>query len=98
MTKLIVTPIDMNARGSFRERQKLLRAFAALQEAPGSANVAAMVAAYDEFETLVAAHAETDDGTPVADALDSASANDFDHLLGALLSKQETVPPVKSAS
>ena len=98
MTKLIVTPIDMAAPGSYRERQKLLRAFAVLQDAPQATNVAMMLGAYDEFETLVAAHAETDDGTPVADALDAASANDFDRLLGALLSKQETVPPANSAS
>ena len=98
MTRLIVTPIDMAATGSYRERQKLLRAFAALQDAPKSTNVSAMVTAYDEFEALIAAHAETDDGTPVAEALDGASANDFDRLLGALLSKQETVPNPSGAS
>jgi len=98
MTKLIVTPIDMAAPGSYRERQKLLRAFAALQDAPKAANVTTMLAAFDQFEALIAAHAETDDGTSVAEALDGASANDFDQLLGALLSKQETVPNPSGAS
>jgi hypothetical protein len=98
MTKLIVTPINMNARGSFRERQKLLRAFAALQDAPKSTNVGAMVSAYDEFEALIAAHAETDDGKTVAEALELASATEFDQLLGALLAKAETVPNPSGAS
>jgi hypothetical protein len=33
MTKLIVTPIDMSAPGSYRERKELLKAFAAFQDA-----------------------------------------------------------------
>jgi ABC-type branched-subunit amino acid transport system substrate-binding protein len=98
MTKLIVTPIDMAARGSYRERQKLLRAYAALQESQKATDISAMAAAFDAFEVLIAAHAQTDDGSTVAEALEMASANDFDLLLGALLGRGETIPPVNSVS
>ena len=98
MTKLIVAPIDMAARGSYRERQKLLHAYAALQEAQKATEIAGMVSAFDTFEALISAHATTDDGTTVAEALEMCSANDFDLLLGALLGRGETIPPVSSAS
>ena len=98
MTKLIVTPIDMTARGSFRERQRLLRAYAAMQSATGSADVTGLAQAFEDFETLVTQHAATDDGSTVAEALELASANEFDQLLSALLAKAETVPNPSGAS
>ena len=98
MTKLIVTPIDMTARGSYRERQRLLRAYSAMQESQKMSDVAGLTSAFDEFERLVSAHATTDDGSTVGEALEMASANEFDLLLGALLGRAETIPPVSSAS
>jgi len=92
MTKLIVTPIDMAAPGSYRERQQLLRAYATFQDAQVSSDVGAISAAFETFEELVTAHAETDDGSTVAEALEMASANEFDALLTALLGRRETVP------
>ena len=98
MTKLLVTPIDMAAKGSYRERQRLLHAYGALQESQKHTDIGEMSRAFDAFEALISAHATTDDGSTVAEALEQASANDFDLLLGALLGRGETIPPVNSAS
>lgn len=97
MTKLIVTPIDMAAKGSYGERKRLLRAIRDLNVAKDTNDIGALVDAYDTFEALVTQHLETDDGTPVGEALEQASAEEFDQLLGALL-QRETVPNSNSAS
>ena len=95
MTKLIVTPIDMSAAGSYVQRKRLVRTIARLQGAQEKQRAAEMVGAFDDLEALVTAHLETDDGTPVADALEQLSANDFDQMVGALVGA-ETVPNPKS--
>ena len=96
MTKLIVAPIDMAAAGSYAQRKRLVRAIAHLQDAQEKQRAVEMVGAFDDLEALVTAHLETDDGTPVADALEQLSANDFDQMVGALVTV-ETVPNPKSA-
>lgn len=95
MTKLIVTPIDMAAPGSYAERKKLLRAAAQIQQAQKSNSIADMVDALDALEALIKPHLQTDDGSPVAEALEQLSANEFDNLIGALVGG-ETIPNVKS--
>jgi len=97
MTKLIVTPIDMSAPGSYRERKELLKAFAAFQDAQRESDIRQMMGALETLEGLVCSHAETDDGSTVAEALEMASADDFDQLIGALVAT-ETVPNPSSAS
>ena len=92
MTKLIVTPIDMSAPGSYRERKRLLHAYAKMQKAQESTDIDGLLAAFETFEALVVVHAETDDGSTVAEALEMASADEFDALLTALLGDAETVP------
>jgi hypothetical protein len=96
MTQLIVTPIDMAAKGSFRLRKRLLAAYADMQEAIASNNVRGLTAAYDAIEAMVVDRLETDDGTPVAEALEDASAEQFDRLMGGLLG-EPTIPNSKSA-
>ena len=96
MTKLIVTPIDMAAPGSYAQRKRLIRAIAKLQDAQEKQRVADLADGLDTLEALVTAHLETDDGTPVGEALEQLSANEFDNLLGALVTT-ETVPNPKSA-
>jgi hypothetical protein len=98
MTKLTVTPIDMAAKGSYRERQRVWKLYSAIQDAQKTIDIGALAAAFDDLETLVARHAVTDDGTPISDALDDLSAEEFDALMGALLGRGETVPNPKSAS
>lgn len=97
MTQLIVTPIDMSARGSFKLRKKLLTAYADMQEAIKSNDIRALTAAYDTIEAMVRDRLETDDGTPVADALEEASAEQFDQLMGGLLG-EPTIPNARSAT
>ena len=97
MTQLIVTPIDLTAPGSFLQRKRLLRAVAALQEAQKAGDVAGVLDGYEQLESLVREHLETDDGTPVEEALEQCSAADFDKLANALMSG-ETVPNSKSAT
>jgi hypothetical protein len=97
MTKIIVTPIDMSAPGSYKARKQLLRTYAGLQEAQTSGDLRALAEALDAVEALVVAHAETDDGATVAAALEDASAEDFDALLIAIISG-ETIPNTSSAT
>ena len=92
MTKLIVTPIDMSAPGSYRERKRLLHAYAEMQKAQKSTDIDGLLAAFETFEAMVVVHAETDDGSTVAEALEMASADDFDALVRGLLGNRETVP------
>ena len=96
MTKLIVTPIDMAARGSYAERKRLLRAIAKVQEAQKNERVADLADGLDALEALMTARLETDDGTPIGEALEQLSANEFDKLVGALVTR-ETIPNPKSA-
>jgi len=99
MTKIIVTPIDMSARGSYRERQKLMRLWAQVGTVGTGADLPAFVSAMDNLEAVVVRHAETDDGTPVAEALENASAEDFDALVLALMGVGvETIPNASRAS
>jgi len=87
MTKLIVTPIDMGAPGSYRARKVLLDAVAAMSgsEAPEIAK------AYQSIEATLLSRVSTDNGTSVEEALDECSADDFDRLIAGLLNV-ETVP------
>jgi hypothetical protein len=96
MTTLTITPIDMTAPGSFAKRKRLLKAYAAMQDAIKGNDVVALVAAYDRIEAMVTENLHTDDGTPVSEALEQASAKQFDQLMSGLLGG-ETVPNAKSA-
>jgi len=95
MTQLIVTPIDMAAKGSFAKRKRLLRAYADMQAAVKDNDIGVLTAAYESIEAMVVTQLTTDDGTPVAIALEDASAEQFDQLMGGLLG-EPTVPNPKS--
>ena len=95
MTTLIVKPIDMAAPGSYRQRSRLLRTIASIGDVSNVDDGAAVAQAYLEIEDLVLSRLETDDGTPVEDALDRLSANDFDVLLQTLAG--ENAVPTQSA-
>lgn len=97
MTTLTITPIDMSAAGSFAKRKRLLKAYAAMQDAIKGNDVVALVAAYDRIEAMVTENLYTDDGTPVSEALEMASAEQFDALMSGLLGTP-TIPPVTSAT
>jgi len=67
-----------------------------MRQAKGAAEFSA---AYVKVRDLILARAETDDGTPVEDALAQISASQFDALYGQLFGGgEETIPPVKSGS
>lgn len=95
VTHLIVTPIDMAAKGSWQLRKRLFGAIAAMQVAEGLQQGMKVMEAYGRIEALILDRLETDDGSPVADALDEISAEQFDQLIGGLLGTP-TVPPAKS--
>lgn len=97
MTQLIVTPIDMSAPGSYRQRSKLMQAYRALQSAQKTGDTDALIRGYELIEGIVCSHLETDDGTSVEDALDMCSAEDFDEMIKGLIIG-ETVPNPSSAS
>ena len=86
MTKLIVKPIDTAARGSYKQRKRLLRAAKKLAAGTEAGDGLMKFEAYEEIEALAIDRLQTDDGTSVEEALDDLSADDFDALLEALLS------------
>lgn len=96
MTKLIVAQFDADAPGSQRVRDIW---FAAMAEWQGAATIAAKAAAYIKVRDLVVERAETDDGTPVDEALAQISASQFDNLIMQVLSGgEETIPPASSGN
>ena len=92
MTTLIITPIDMSAPGSFRQRSRLMRAIAMMRDTKDGA---ATAAAYIAVEDLTLERIRTDDGTPVEEILDRLSADEFDTLLQSIAG--ESAVPTKSA-
>ena len=92
MTTLIVKPIDMSAPGSFRQRSRLMRAVALAKQGDDGSSIAQ---AYIAIEDLVLDRLETDDGSPVEDALDQLSAFEFDALLQTIAG--ENAVPTESA-
>jgi hypothetical protein len=94
--RLIVKAIDPDAPGSYRARDRLFSVYGGLRNAKGPEE---SVAAYRAARDFILERAETDDGTPVEEALDQVSANQFDELLVVLLrGGEETIPPVSSGS
>jgi hypothetical protein len=91
MTNLIVKPIDPAAPGSWRQRSKLLRAATKMASEQGEEQVQG----YIDLEDAALDRLATDDGTPVSDALDQLSADQFDELVEALL---ETPVPTQSGN
>lgn len=84
MVQLIVTPIDLSKPGSYRERQRyraLLRRLYDLRKAEDGDGLAGL---YDEIDELIRSRLRTDDGSPVEEALDRISANQFDDLLSLI--------------
>jgi len=98
VTKIIVTPIDMSAPGSYRERKTVMRAWRAFVDAQNDADPIALLDAQDALETVTLAHAETEDGSPLEEALDDISAEAFDALCLAIIAGKETVPNASSTS
>lgn len=98
MTKLIVTPIDPTAPGSYRQRKNLLGIARKLDSVrDGGADWRDVVAVYDAIEALIIPRLCTDDGTPVEDALDLLSAEQFDELLGKVSVGADVVPPASAS-
>ena len=82
MTTLIVKPIDLSAPGSYRERKRYLRLLKRLRSDEPDAK--GVLEALEEVDELITSRLRTDDGTPVEDALDQLSAQQFDALLAAV--------------
>lgn len=83
MTELIVRPVNLDEPGSYRERKRFIGLLKRLRDlqAAGSADVFDVL---EEADTLIRDRLSTDDGSPVEDALDRLSANQFDALLSAV--------------
>lgn len=84
MTTLIVTPIKLSDPGSYRDRKRFLRLLKRLRQLSTTNDADTAVQVLDEADELICRHLRTDDGSPVEDALDQLSANQFDQLLSAL--------------
>ena len=84
MTTLIVRPIDLSASGSYRERKQFLRLLIRLQDSQNDRDPVGTLKLMEEIDALLVGRLRTDDGSPVEDALDDLSANQFDQLLSSI--------------
>ena len=94
MTRLIVDPIDPNAKGSWRLHRRLLGASKTITESQKAGDGTGAVAALESIYDLVVSRLSTEDGSPVDDALDDISVNDFQTLITAI--SGEPVPTESS--
>lgn len=83
MTTLIVKPIDLSAPGSYGERKRYLRLLKQLRSTE-KRTTDTTISTMEEMDRLITGRLRTDDGTPVEDALDQLSAQQFDALLSAI--------------
>ena len=83
-TTLIVKPIDLSAPGSYKVRKRFLRLLIRLQESQADRDPVATLKLMEEIDELLVARLRTEDGSPVEDALDELSANQFDQLLSSI--------------
>ena len=97
MTKLTVTPIDLDEPGSHDERLRMMEMYADYEEAREKGDLRASLRFYRRLETMLIYHLETDDGAEPAEALKDVSANQFDALVAALL-RADAVPPGSGTS
>ena len=93
MTTLIVEPLDMEAKGSYRKRKLIFQAMAEMRNGNDPIQQAALLL---QVEEMAVGQMHTDDGTPVEEALDELSARQFDALLEGLLG--EPVPRPSAGS
>jgi hypothetical protein len=101
MTKLIIEPFDMHEPGSHKKIRTLRKAYLAILEHMEASTGRERLKAYDDLEDLILAQSarfKTDDGTPVEEALDGLSIDQFTDLFAGLLAVRETIPPVSSGS
>jgi hypothetical protein len=105
--EIVVTPIDPSAKGSRKQRRDLLAASRKVLEAQTrttaddatAADTLAMLDAIDAAEAAMLPYLRTSDGSPLADALDDISIDDFNALTSAILGgSTATVPPANNGS
>ena len=83
MPKIIVSAYDWSKPGSFRVRQRLMRAGARIAAAKQTEDPLEAFSAYEAVEDLILPRLRTDDGSSLDAALDELSADDFDALIKA---------------
>ena len=93
MAKIIVHKIDPTAKGSFRDRQRLQNALVEQQEAAVLKDIARFVKAENELNALAVKHMTTDDNTPIEEAIDQLSEDEFDALVSEFIKRKPTIPP-----
>lgn len=84
MPDLVVNPIDLSKRGSYRERKAFLRLLKRFRDAQKQQDPDAALDIFDEADALIVKRLKTSDGSPVETLLDDISANQFDQLLSAI--------------
>lgn len=104
---IIVTPIDPAAKGSRRQRRELFAINRAALEAQAKAladtatpaDNLALLDALDAAESAFLPYLRTSDGSPLADALEDVSIDDFNALTRAVMGGgTASVPPENTIS
>lgn len=96
MTKIIVSPIELSAPGSYRVRSRFMRLVQKVRRITKE-DLDGTMDSMLELEDFVLSRLETDDGTPVAEALDKLSAKQFDELYSAI-AFEDPVPPENASN
>lgn len=96
MTQITIHPIDPKAKGSHRERQKLVALLAAQVEALQSKNAVGVVQAQNAINEFAVAHMTTDDGTDIERAIDDISQDEFERLVDEFTQARPSIPPANA--
>ena len=98
MTKLIVTPIDPNAPGSWRQRNEFFRLGRSIKAARDANDNIGLAAAMADFADYLQSRLRTDDSSPVDEILDRMSINEVEELMKALGNEIDAVSPTTASS
>lgn len=79
--RLIVTPIDPDAPGSFALRRRMRRFIHETQTLDPEKDIVRILDIMDELESFVLDGCTTSDGSPVEDAIAQLSENEFQRLV-----------------
>lgn len=95
--KLILAPFDPAAPGSHAQRMRMMELVEQYEEAQATGKGMARIAR--KINELVLPRLHTDDDSPVADALERVSANEYDVLVGGLFATAgEDAVPLESTA
>ena len=96
--RLLVTPIDPDAPGSFALRRRMRRFITETQTLDPEKDIVRLLQVMDELEAFVLEGSTTSDGSPVEDAIAQLSETDFQRLVTARIGGGAPLSPTTNGT